>query len=58
MKFNIYEVIYLILVVISIGRATAKHNEPETGTYNGWTALISAIITIGLLYMAGLFHGN
>lgn len=48
-------VILLVIQVLALGIALAKHGEPREGNYNFWTVLIEVIIAITLYYYAGLF---
>lgn len=45
----------LVLQVLDLGYALAKHGEPKTGRYNFFVTLITASIEMWLFYEAGLF---
>ena len=52
---GIWEIIYLTLLMMSLGIYLAKHGEPKTGKYSFWSALISTTIQIVILYLGGFF---
>lgn len=52
---SVWAVIYLMLLVLSLGLHLAKHGEPKDGTYSFWSALISVGIQVFILYKAGIF---
>ena len=49
-------IILLVIFILNLGIALAKHGEPKEGNYNFWTDLIAVIILIVLYYYAGLFN--
>ena len=58
MKFNIWEIIIIVLMVLSLGMDAQRHGEPKKGTHSFWISLTANIITLILFYFAGLFHGR
>lgn len=48
-------IILLVLQILELGIALAKHGEPKEGDYNFWAELIAVLILIVLYYHAGLF---
>lgn len=56
MQFNIWNLIYLSLMILTLGIYLAKHGQKRDGNYNFWHGLISAIIYIFILYKGGFFN--
>ena len=55
MKFGIWQIIYVGLILIGIGISAGKHGEPRTDKWSVWTTLISAAIEITILAFGGFF---
>ena len=53
---NIFAIIYLILVGISLLIQAHRHGKPKEGKENFWVTFIATIITLMLLYFGGLFN--
>jgi hypothetical protein len=53
---NIYIIIYLGLQMLGLGISLAQHGEPKKGNNSLWPALIATVISLFLLYKAGLFN--
>lgn len=51
----VYAIILLLLWVLGLGYAMAKHGEQIECNYNFWATLISRLIWLWLLYMADFF---
>ena len=54
MFLGVPQIIYLSLILLSLGIVISKHGEPQ-GNYNFWSTLISAIIQIIILKVGGFF---
>lgn len=52
---NGWTVTYLIMYALSLGIHLARHGHPRESNYNFFTALFSMIISMFILYKAGLF---
>lgn len=52
---GIWQISYIVIMVLSLGINLAKHGEPRDGKYSFWSALIAMGIQIGILYMGGFF---
>jgi hypothetical protein len=50
----IAKIIIILLYTLSLGMNIQSHGEERKPT-NGWASFISYLITMGLLYWAGLF---
>lgn len=48
-------IIYMALLMLSLGMHAANHGRNRKGKHNGWTGLIAILIHIGLLWWAGVF---
>lgn len=46
---------YLALITFSLGITAQQHGKPKTGNYSIWISLISASLSLFLLYMGGFF---
>lgn len=55
MNFGIWQIIYLIIIALSIGIAIAKHGEPKEGKYHAGVTLVGSIIDIIILALGGFF---
>jgi hypothetical protein len=55
MTFNTPQIIYLILVGMSVGICTARHGEKRTGEHNIIVDVIAVILQTALLYWGGFF---
>lgn len=53
---SIYAIIYLCLIMFSLGISLAHHGKPKTGNDNVWHIIIANIITLFLLYKGGFFE--
>lgn len=51
-----YQLIYLLMITLSLGMTFAKHGEPKTGKENGWITLITAGVVLFILYKGGFFN--
>lgn len=51
------QIIWIVLVTLSVGLHLSKHGEPRTERYSFWGMLLNAAITAGLLYWGGFFNG-
>lgn len=49
-------IILLVIHVLDLGFAMAKHGEPKCDTYNFWASLIATGVMLVLYYYAGLFN--
>lgn len=49
------QLIYLLLVGISLGVDIAKHGTPRTGKHDAWSGLIAMVAMLALLYWGGFF---
>jgi len=49
------QIIFLILLTLSLGLKIGKHNEPREN-HNAWYGLISYILMIFLLWWGGFFN--
>lgn len=52
---NGWEIAIIVIMALGQGVACAKHGEQER-KYNWYYSLISRVIWLFLMYMAGLFH--
>lgn len=57
MTFHWPQFVLVTLMLIALGISLARHNQPQPLT-NGYTSLISTIITLWLLYAGGFFGVN
>lgn len=57
MKFNIWEIIIIVIHLLALGIELADHGKPKEGNHNFITTLIANIVMLFLLYKAGLFRG-
>lgn len=48
------QLIYIALIMISLGMNISSHGEPR-GDTNAWNSLISCIIGFAILYWGGFF---
>lgn len=55
MTLHMPQIIYLFLVVLTLGVELTRHGEPRTGNHSFFIALLSAFIAVGLLYWGGFF---
>lgn len=55
MNFGIWQIIYLCMIVLSVGITIAKHGEPKEGNYHAGVTFVSAIIDIVILALGGFF---
>lgn len=49
--------LYLALMCIGVGMTCAKHGQPKSGEHDGWVTIISAGITVAILWAGGFFGG-
>ena len=49
------QIIYIVLMGISLGVALIKHGEPREHNYHFGLSLLGALISVGLLYWGGFF---
>lgn len=49
------QIIYLALILYSIFEAASHHGEQRTGRHNLWATLVSAALSVGLVYWGGFF---
>ena len=54
MRFGICQIIYLILISISLAIAIIKHGQ-SAGNYNAYIAILITIIELTLLICGGFF---
>lgn len=52
---GIPQIIYVVLLAMSLGINWVNHDKQKTGFYNFGETLISVIIILGLLYWGGFF---
>jgi hypothetical protein len=50
-----WQIVWIILMAISLGANMADHGKTRVKTDNFWTALISYVIVNGILYAGGFF---
>jgi hypothetical protein len=55
MNIQAPEIVYIILVSLSLGIATAQHGEPNKGKVSIFQTLISHALTAALLHWGGFF---
>lgn len=53
---TICRIVFLAWLMLGLGCYLAKHGEPKTGKYDFWTALISTILQVLLLWGGGFFN--
>ena len=51
----IYQIVYLLLIAMSLGATLAHHGQKRKPT-NFWHSVISASISLFLLYKGGFFN--
>lgn len=52
---GIWQVIWIGLMMLSLGIVLSQHGRPRTGKYSFWTSLISFGIEFAILYYGGFF---
>lgn len=52
---GIPQIIYLVLIFVSLINESVRHGEPKDYEYNIFTALFAAALDIGLLWWGGFF---
>jgi hypothetical protein len=55
MNIQAPEIVYIILVSLSLGITAAQHGEPKKGKESIFQTLISHSLTFALLYWGGFF---
>ena len=55
MNFGIWQIVYICLMVFSVGATMAKHGEPKEGNHNVIVTLIAAAIEIAIVAAGGFF---
>lgn len=55
MVFGAPQITFLVLYVLNLGVALAKHGEEEIRQYNFISRTVGILIQIGLLYWGGFF---
>lgn len=53
---NTPQIIYIVIVSLSLGVYMTKHGEEKSGQYDFWVEFISKLFIIGLLYWGGFFN--
>jgi hypothetical protein len=49
------QIIWLVLIGVSLGGDIARHGKPKTGTYNANHSVIAVALGAGLLWWGGFF---
>lgn len=49
------QMIWISIVLISVGMEIAKHGEPKEGDHDAWSTIIAAVLLAALLYWGGFF---
>lgn len=49
------QIIYICLTMIALGKEFAKHGQPKTGNYDGWSSIIAVIVISLVLYWGGFY---
>lgn len=49
------QIVYLVLIFMSLLLNANQHGKPKTGNHNFWIHFISTIIVLALLYWGGFF---
>lgn len=52
---GVWQIIWCIIMALSLGISLSKHGERETGTHNFWRSLLALGIHVFLLYKGGFF---
>ena len=52
---GIWQIIWLGLMMLSLGVNLAQHGKPKTGVHSFWSALIGFGIQFAILYYGGFF---
>lgn len=55
---GIWQIIWIVLMVLSLGIIITKHGEERSGKWNFWTALGSVAIETTILFFGGFFTGQ
>lgn len=50
------QIIYIVIMSLSLGMDLMKHGEPREGNHNFWISFLSATIMILILYWGGFFN--
>lgn len=51
----IASIVILLLYAVALGISLAKHGEEKKGKHNFWSDLVTVILLLYLLYLAGTF---
>lgn len=52
---GIWQIIYLAMMMLSLGVSLAEHGKPKEGRHSFWISFISLAIQITILYFGGFF---
>lgn len=55
MKIETWQLVFIIMVGLSLGIAMGEHGKPKTGVHNFLTSLIAILIEVFILFMGGFF---
>ena len=49
------QIIYIVLMAVSLALNMADHGKPKKGEENFWTSALAAVITTAILWWGGFF---
>lgn len=52
---GIWQIIWIVLICLSLGISISEHGKPKTGNNSFWTSLVATIVNVFILYMGGFF---
>jgi hypothetical protein len=55
MNIQAPEIVYIVLVSLSLGVTAVKHGEPRKGKVNFAATIVSQALTFAILYWGGFF---
>lgn len=55
MYLGLPQIVYLALVVLSLGITAANHGRPREEKYNFFVTFIAAVVDISIVYWGGFF---
>jgi hypothetical protein len=56
MMMGIPQIIWCVLMAISLLLSANNHNKPKTGVYKFWYTLVAVVIEVTLLILGGFFN--